>query len=788
MNFLTGQLYRNFYENQVILTALKSNTILTLGQIQTATDSLTSGKDLTQPQFKSSTYKIQPKETSSATKMNQTIDTIGQDLTIAFETIQDLGPIIVYDIDNTLLKLRNIQSQLIELQSEINSKLLIAKNVDGYINILYDDFVDMTYIDCPQTTAFVDLKSQAVFAGFNLETYKDNPLQRIMFNPLTIQEDIGIMSIALNTENVTSVNSFPENSVYDCFLDNKNAWVENIYCKTKDQNVGIQFIVQFLKENKDLSKIVIDPHMSGTSGQVSILVQYSLDGVNWTSINETPLQTITSRGIWLCNVKQVKSLKITVSKNNADDQDKVGFVYEFGFNKIELYASDFQTGVSQLYSVPRSYFQENGDRYIFNKVALETCELVLATNTLKYYIAFGYTFDDGTILYERDSNQDIIYHAICPLNQANPQSPTMLEVTPTYTQSIRNIWTDTRKTGFKYKDIDGLYLLTRPLETFNIESQLIVLRNIKSYKLPYMIKGNNTFAPRGWWFDNYWYSCYMNIDSVGYANGLTLDFGQTEIEIDDSIQSGIVYLEPGLHKIRIKVSNWLDLDNQNAGEIVNFFPSSPIGEVTGFDPVAKTFHGTGMYTEMGGVPTESAIQDPLYPYNQKYLIEGLRYTSTFKTQSSNIKYPDANYITISACQMAATSNFDISTNVVLNPNLKYYSIVDSDQNLYGGNSTYYGPKYRTIVILRPQNDGFYDWVQANNISLDIDDKGYSIDQVKQIFNLLTVEEYQVIECIVKVGSGNFLEYANTVILRADFETSDPKKSPILNNYKIRLGL
>lgn len=775
--------YSDYLKGQIILEFLKDGTIPTAEQVDSAFDTRTRGKSLSSPLFSIQDYKIETQEVSSASKFSEMIETIQSDLTIAYQALVEIGERSSEEIDSTLIQLKGFQNKLTGLRAKLDEKLLALRNTDGYFDTISDTFADMQYVDNELTTAAVDLKGQAVHAGF-LEKKGTNRFNRIFFE----EDDVKLTFLPLLKKGLKYTSEGPGTELFDCLKDTSSAWYQNLVLDEGVNPVTAHLLIELKDRTIDITKVIIEPHMTFSGGRSTIALQWSEDGVNWFLVTETGIKNLTGRTEWLCKLTNVKGLRFLITQHGAEPIDK-GFRYEFGFERIEVYDSEYIIDEdTELITTTRFALDSLGNQVEFNRISLDVCETVPSGTQLSYSVAFSYKDPEtGAETFELDSNNEIMFHPIDPISRGRLTAPIVLEVTPTQTYSDRG-YKDFGKTidlsSYSNPAVSpyaNVTLLYPPLRTGTMESRLVVLRCLKNYN-PYVSIGPKGITPRGWWKDENWYSCYMNIDPVRYAKGLDLNFGTGFIEMDDVLTNGLVHLESGLHKIRIKRENWYDIDDQkNVGGTV---PTTPIGLVKNFEVQKKLFTGTGIYPGIVGSAGSVEVHDPLFPYNQKCLIEGLMYSAALNGAIRNqIPYPDARYITIAATKMKETTTYDLLVNAAKGKNLEYYAVVNVDKRKFG----FQEGVGRGIAVVRADASGVAEYL----MSLQVNANDTVLANLKLAEETIGIEEFQVIAKVPTVMlSGRqvaTLTTANQVILQARFTTKDSKLSPVLEGYKIKLG-
>src|SRR5690606_4585130 len=119
-----------------------------------------------------------------------------------------------------------------------------------------------------------------------------------------------------------------------------------------------------------------------------------------------------------------------------------------------------------------------------------------------------------------------------------------------------------------------------------ITEETLVLRNVgdnedsNSPPVPIRVKD----IDNGWGFDGREYFCSFYIEG---DSGIILDFGSTSAFVDGIRVTGLVNVTSGYHNFRTSKENWRTIDPN-------------------------------------GIPATLESTDPIYPYNHKYMIEGIK--------------------------------------------------------------------------------------------------------------------------------------------------------------------
>lgn len=233
----------------------------------------------------------------------------------------------------------------------------------------------------------------------------------------------------------------------------------------------------------------------------------------------------------------------------------------------------------------------------------------------------------------------------------------------------------------------------------------------------------------GWEYKDGTYTTYIQVTESG---GLTIDIGGSPMVIDGVSSTGRIRLSRGVHKVEVLERNWYSLEG--------------LYSVTSFDPITKTFTGSQRkYGDRGftiqreeepEIVVRYNVTDPLYPYNHKLLVEGLDYENNFDELSAGRIYRGVG-------RFAAFLPDQVSLN-----------LLEGNDSLDRGQFS--------IVTGRSEGEA----------------------QLKFALKWTAVNEEEPRELfVIETVTG---DRASGVILKAILKTTNPKKSPSLDGYEIRV--
>lgn len=235
---------------------------------------------------------------------------------------------------------------------------------------------------------------------------------------------------------------------------------------------------------------------------------------------------------------------------------------------------------------------------------------------------------------------------------------------------------------------------------------------------------DKTLVEAGWRKDGAEY-----ITNGFFEKATSIDFGRSSIEIDGQVVSGRIILSPGIHTFRVSEPNWYSLEGMNRVTSVDSSSHKIVGR--------RSYYGSlgleGTFEDAPIIDQNYEKLDPLFPYNHKLLIEGLAYATTY--QGERI-YKGADMFAAYLPQRLSESDFGLFG---AQGDYNIYSIVKRE-----------GATADSIMLKWTQN---------------------SEDSPR--------EKIVIVE---KAG-----EFAQGLVFKAVFNTSNPRRSPSLDGYTIKVN-
>ena len=706
MSYSVSHFYNTFIKEKILKKILMSGKIPTQLDLDNEAKSL---NDLTNnfknPFLQSIENRILEDEISSANKINKIFNSLESDLNVSFLALQEQEKKIKDLYETNANKIQGYSKKISKVRNELNSLLLESKYTDVHDEIFYEKFSSLDMIDTTNSNVSVD-----VLAG------------SVSLNPNTIMPISFIKSLDfIRVENEPNPSIIYSNEVAGLGVENitnesKKIWSHQIVSKEAIGSLYVDIILRLSSSNKGINKIVLDPASFDLKTQMNVEIAYSSDGLNWLFPSGEYKKRLVETSSFLFKEVTAEYWRIRFTKYGNDGFYSGSYVYNFGLKNLLFFSKEFDktTRIEKglFYSKP----------IIPNKlkklslVNLKVCDAKPPGTSLKYFIA---PIDSDQLalikseILSSGSSQSIstLRYYLMETEDSDSTTLDLLKLTD-------NIKQDGIKCAGTVSYVDQKqndYTLNFQYPTTYSKADTIVLRNMGNNSLFSTIgkeKKNKEYYV-GWSFDGFMYSAYTLVTN---EDGFEIDLGPTEMYLNGTLISGKRTIPPGLHHIATRQKNWISIDLANL-------------------PV---------------VP--SANPDPLYPYNHKYIIEGI-----------------------------GAVLYGVNTNVVISPKVSPTYLVDVIDPLkrYRNSNNYWAIKMKEVP--------FGDFTLKDKISLDV--LSYKVDNTNQErivvksgadMGLLTDETFSI---IAKAYMAKPIE---GLVFKAILETTDTKTTPVLSEYMIKM--
>lgn len=591
--------YREYLANLIIKEYLLDQTIPSIENIEEDLSEIDEWyTDMSQPMAYFLDLDVEDREESSAVLFNQMQETFFSDLSVLYQQVTaQLQDSIIF-LNRNLAEIQMLKAKLKGLEDRVTELLLRNKDTEGYFQFFTDTFNSLEYVDTTLTTAAVDLRAGIV-------TMKEGIAESRKFNlNFTNYEDLSFQ--VLTRFGIEGASNVTDQSAVDAFKDGEASWRQEVV-SSSPITMSVELKID-LKEMKEVSKVDYESFNDQSFGIMTVQVQYSNDNYNWFDFpTDFPVQNIYQKGIFAGTTTEMRYLKFILTKTSYDRVDEGRYVYYFGAKHIDMFGVEYDETGSTLQSKPIYPEERSGmDAYV-NRISIEACEDVPSSADILYDVSF-----DG-------GNEWI---PISPVNRSGPKFPQVASLNKINLEMSSAVGI-TAVDGVV--DINNI-ALDYDASTLDAQSTT-VWRNVGAQGDIDTVR----IIQKGWFFDDEYYSCYIWVDNF---YGLEIDLGNTVAELDGASITGLVTIPYGRHYFRTRQTNWRSL-----GALTNITAETKAGVIT--DDV------------------QGSITDPLYPYNHKYLIEGIPYDTTV-TSWNNQVYMGVDVF--AGKRPTLVSSFDLLTN------------------------------------------------------------------------------------------------------------------------------
>lgn len=570
MSQTIGQIYSNLLKEKFIKSKLKLGEIPAIEEVNQAVQELQEKhNNFNSPLLRREDYLIETGETSSARKMNGSFELVKSDLSVCIVSLLTQGNKITDIYDSTFTKLEGFERKLEKLQSKITSLLFESKNSERHEDIFYETFESTEMIDKANTTTEIDELSNSVC------------IKATESDVVTLSSSSEAIQV-LTLSDPSIINSQDMNGLEIINLLNttNNIWQHQITTREPVAQISVDIIIKVPSTSTEINKIIVEPASADIKTQINLEVAYSKDGLNWIFPNGESKKRLIKRTTYDFQFIKADYWRLRLTKIGNDGFFGNAYAYNFGLKNLLFLGKKYEKINRNDLSILYSKIIKPEKLEHITALNLKVCETILPNTAIKYELA---PLDQTEITGLEAATltlADLKYYLV---DLADRDSFTLDMLKLVSQPTINNIL---GSETIEYKDQrEDDYVLD--FDTTGIsKTDTVVLRNAGD-NAQYDILGvskkiNNTTI--GWSNSGVFYSTHVLIEDV---DGVIIDVGTTEIIVNGKSYTGKVRIGPGLNLVTTLASNWHSID-------LRTLP---------FNADTKV--------------------DPLYPYNHKYLIEGM---------------------------------------------------------------------------------------------------------------------------------------------------------------------
>lgn len=701
-----GSNYRELIQRKLIIDFLRQGVIPGRRLLQSLLDeAISSNPNLDQPFTSENQFSLELGEDSSASKFNSTVENLTIDLQALYRTIVENGRKATSITSKALSEFKSLEKEAISLDNLASNLLLVANDVEGFVDFVHDDFSNNNKISLSDSTVFLDNKTQTVelppATNNKIATNFDN--SNLQFN-------------VISRSGLVSNSNAVDSDLLNMFSDQEKYWLQTVGYSTPPAEFISEVIISFPKV-PIVSRSILRPVSPDKGSILSVILQYSSDGINWFDV-ENGNRRIVGDTTFSFEKIEASYWKFIFYKTGYDNFVGDTYFFDLAIKSIEFFGLEYKLDSQQqkqavFYSLPQT--PANGTA--FNKASIKVCENLPKKTSIDYQLAFMSSAEYDSFQSGALALSDLKYSDLDPINREEQNKPLVIDGAQiSRLQNFNSSYVLDSDTGHKYiSNVNNILIDTYTLDSNVTNDSIQVFRNIGDNTVdggsnnPVLV--NNVDS--GWILDGDFYFCNFFIEE---PEGRVIDFGADFVEIDGVKTSGRINLIYGRHTIRTHRRNWVS-----------------IAPATISDPSDEN-------------------PDPIYPYNHKYLIEGV-----------------------------GTTLYGVSLTADLGDGTTRKDIIDPN-GVYSPVAKYWGRTLRQVSIFDFVSKIDDNDFTAYTIVEDVNGDKRVLVKYNPTSGLFDNERFAIIEDQI---TGNLFKY---VVLRAFLRSTTPSSSPSIDSYVVRLGL
>jgi hypothetical protein len=338
---------------------------------------------------------------------------------------------------------------------------------------------------------------------------------------------------------------------------------------TERLNSEVNCTLQFdFEEPQQINEIKLYGTAFSVNSDMRIVVLYSVDGNNFKSL---PRIHNMGRRVTVMSVglENAKSIRLVFNKIAADS--RVGstdtWVHLFGFDAVVFYGGSYSSEGNILVCGPYEIKDHLGNGINYSKAVLEPCTNTDDNAGISFWLS-----TDATNWKPADGFNVVSF-------KDNIGSSSILDVA----YPVNGLLSE--YAGFEELNFANEAILNSYIDNVISNRNIVLKRNISGGS---KVRGQIA----GWQYNEYkrLYKTTVYIESIA---GYSIDLGSSSLFLNGQLRSGRVTIPHGYHIVEISSINWSTLPSGIASA------------------------------------TEFIQKDALYPFNQRYLIEGYDYSNTY---------------------------------------------------------------------------------------------------------------------------------------------------------------
>lgn len=559
-------------------------------------------------------YKPQYRDVSSVESENKNRHAAYDDMKTVATRLSDLTELLEDSFRGFQGTASRTNKLLAQLDARIDNLLLLNRNVDVFVQGVEETFDSQENINFETSTA-------AVESGYCT-------LGRTGLNTLDLS-DVSIVATTTSANNIIGSQTSSDISLLK--EEDGSYWEHLVYSRSRQGRVSTIIEIS-LPSPTFVGDLRFTTSAISVNQKTTATVFYSLDGQTYTALEPAEVMLAANENSFNLGIDNIKKIQIVLSKNVSDNVTVSGnqYVYIFSLDSLKILTDQYVAQKqSILYAGPYSITDEEGNPVNFTKATLSACVNSPEDTSVSFFLSkdneswesINWKSNAVNVVSFADGSASQSYNFIdanFPPGQLFDSAIGVEEI-DFETEALVNV------------SIDSSFAGSVPIRTMAIK------RNVTGIDVSSEIYDT---VP-GWVF-NPETEMYSTTVYVGASEGRQLDVGPTGLKVNGSLRTGIVQLKSGYSVLETDDANWYEISEG----------------VTSLDDLIDN--------------------DPLYPYNHKYLVEGYTFPSEFigeQVYSGVDEYFGQLLEYISPEEFNTLSDTNRSS-------FKYFTLEDTDGNLY----------------------------------------------------------------------------------------------------------
>lgn len=470
-------------------------------------------------------------------------------------------------------KLNKSLSQLKKVERNVNKNILLYTKEDVFNYGIVESFENYDKVDFQRSnSAFYNGKATVGFKKISSDSFKPDEI----FYSITSRS-----GVAVQTNEISSISN----------IEKEDGSFFKSIAKTRRKDDVLDFVIEINfkeEEGVNLETIKFVTQTPERNSKVSYKCYYSSNNSSYSPVFENNLRITNGENYIEVNKRNVKKVKIILTKYAYDYKENNDFTYVFSLDFLGYTKNLYKINKdSVLYLGPYEIVDEEGEAVNYSLATARggTCCIVPDETSIDLYLSKN-NINWLKIDFDSQSKEVIQFYK----SEENAEDFTLFDLVDS--GSLSSYLAETVPEEIVLKDKEKLLNLYVPAS--NVEH---FVKNSLKIKRNTLQKGNTSIydASKGWYRKDGFY--YTTIE-ITQPEGRYLDFGNLSCFINNRIAFGKVFLNQGLHSFKTSTDHWNDL----------------------------------MIDDERTISSSRELKriDNLYPYNHKYVVEGFNYSNIFR--------------------------------------------------------------------------------------------------------------------------------------------------------------